>query len=470
MDPGGAAPIHEMASGEWAFGVGYNGMYYWLEPCFVYPDWRTNSNFIVETPINCPGDLDGDGVHECHSIISNPDLRIRIDYDFEKATDGVNYGTAMGRGTLGPNRADTAYRLSDKWVMIQSFDVENISGGQLDDLRLSGMVAGHPANTEYGGIDVAFDTTTYAVGGFQDYNYDLTAFATNSGLTDGANTGSLWDDAISYSLNFTPTAWDIDLYQGHEFGDPGITSDPVDANANGLKPLCGTHCNIENNTMNGSLQALQGEYASGFSAEFGDLPTGQSLNVDVMLSVASDAIGLPAEACLELTETGGDPSIGIGKGACAGATPTVGTFQVMMGSLHQLSRVADCGTGPNGPIDCTALVNPVCKAHTLTENRLALDEDAHITDALFYLARQSGTNTPWGFGNNVATDLNDLYRFYFSPTTASGIDVCQPYAAAGRSAIDVEQPDAIKSPGVGRLEAVGLGTASPRREQQIRLP
>ena len=381
------------------------------------------------------------------------------------ASDGVNDGTALGRGSLGPSRAATGFRLSDPYVLLQRFEVENISGAPLADLRVSGFLAAHPANTEYRGSDMAYDTTTFGVGGFQDYNYDLTAFATNSGLTDGFSTGSLWDDAVGYSLNFTPSDWDVESYRGHSFGDDGITNDPVDANANGLKPLCGTHCNIENNTMNNSLTLLGDEVAAGFRADLGTLGTGQSVNTEVMLAVASQAIGDSADACGEITETGGDPIFHMDKGSCSGGSPTSFSYDIAMGSTYELSRVADCGTGPMGSFDCSALINLVCKERQYSMDRVDLDDDAHRTDLLFYLARRSGTFTSWGNGTNVASDPNDLLRFYFTSSTASGVDVCQ---TPGMRTLGVDLPR--DAPGIGEMESAGLATHNPRTAAPRQLP
>ena len=451
-DPGGVPPLHELFSGEWAFAISYNGTVIWLEPCFIYPDWRTNSNFVIEVPINFSGDSDGDGVFEGFSIISNGMVRIRIDYDFELATDGTNYGTAMGRGALGTAKAP--YRLSDKWVLIQRFTVENISGSPLNDVRLYGMAAPHPANTEYAGTSGAYDVMMYNVGGFTDYFWDLTAEATNSGLTDGFPTGSLWDDAVNYAVNTTVGAFDIDTYRGHQFGDPGITMDPVDANNNGLKPLCGTHCNIENMTMNNATLLTDVEFAAGFRLDGGTLAKGATWQGDVLLSVASRAIGQPSQACGHLTETGADPILTMSKGLCRTPVATTLTYDVVMGSTYELSRVSPCGTGPMGNFDCTALINLECKVRQYGLDAIQLDDDAHVTDTLYYLARVSQVFGSYGMGNNIPGAPDPLLRFYFTSQTAP-IDVCDPSLA--------RSSEAQNSPGVGRLEEVGLGVRSPRR-------
>jgi len=343
------------------------------------------------------------------------------------------------------------YRLSDKWVLIQSFTVENISGATLNDLSLYGMEASHPANTEYNGTSGAYDWTLHSVGGFMDYLWDVTAQATNSGLIDGYATGSQFDDAVGYSINTLAGAWDIDTYKGHQFGDDGITMDPMDASINGLKPLCGTHCNIENQAMNNATMLTGVEFSGGFRLDAGDLAKGATTpQIPVLLSVASKPSGKPSQACGHLTETGGDPVLTMSKGMCPSPVATTLTYDFAMGSKYELSRVSPCGGG----FDCTALINLVCKARQYGMDTVQLDDDAHETDVLYYASRISQEFGSYGMGNNIPGAADPLLRFTFTSLTAP-IDPCAP--ALGRS------PQAQNSPGVGQREAVGLGVRSPRR-------
>jgi len=337
---------------------------------------------------------------------------------------------------------------------VQRFTVENISGGMLNNVSLYGMVAPHPANTEWNGTSGAYDWTLHSVGGFMDYFWDVTAQATNSGLTDGYATGSQFDDAVSYSVNILAGAWDIDTYKGHQFGDDGITTDPNDANMNGLKPLCGTHCNIENQAMNNATMLTGAEFSGGFRLDAGDLAAAATWLGDVLLSVDSRAIGQPAQACGHLTETGGDPVLMMNKGMCPAPAATTLSYDFAMGSKYELSRVSPCGTGPKGNFDCTALVNLVCKARQYGMDRIQLDDDAHETDVLFYLARVSQVNGSYGMGNNIPGTMDELLRFYFTSQTAP-VDVCAPSLGPG--------VEALNSPGVGQREAVGLGVRVPQR-------
>lgn len=55
--------LHEMLSGEWGAGIGYDGIEsrlpspqqtMWFEPNWVYPTWTTNSQLTIVTPSDFP--------------------------------------------------------------------------------------------------------------------------------------------------------------------------------------------------------------------------------------------------------------------------------------------------------------------------------------------------------------------------------------------------------------------------------
>jgi hypothetical protein len=230
--------------------------------------------------------------------------------------------------------------------------------------------------------------------------------------------------------------------------------DPNDANLNGLKPLTGTHCNIENQALNNATMLTDVEFSGGYRLDAGDLAAAATWLGEVMLSVDSRPIGQPSQACGHLQETGGDPILRMSKGMCPGPAATALNYDFAMGSKYELSRVSPCGTGPMGDFDCTALVNLVCKASEYGMDTIQLDDDAHEADVLFYLARVSQVNGGYGMGTNIPGTMAQLLRFYFTSQTAP-IDVCAPSLGASI--------EALNSPGVGQLEAVGLGVHSPPR-------
>ena len=64
--PGGRSDpqyFREYLSGEWGAAIGYQGTraVEWFEPNFVFPDWTTNSTFVVTSPFNFR-DRNGDRV------------------------------------------------------------------------------------------------------------------------------------------------------------------------------------------------------------------------------------------------------------------------------------------------------------------------------------------------------------------------------------------------------------------------
>lgn len=407
--PGGPPPLHEMFSGEWAAAVGYDSMVpIWLESCLRYPEWRTNSNFsIVEVP-DFSTDLDADGINEGSSLIRNPDLEIRIHYDFEIAPGGV----AMGKGAADPGEA---YETSDPFVFIQTYDIKNITTRTLQNLSLYQFAHMHPANAEEPIVDIGWDDTAHPFGLYGTYRYDITGFSTNSGLTDNYPTGSTFRDHVSFSSSIMPAAHGLGSYRGHVPGDNGLPA------SGGMKPIVGEHCDIENRMLANEATLLQDEAAGSMRFDLGNFAPGEMKSVSVMLSFQSRAHGIPAASCLEVVnERTADPEIRLTRGPCQrGGTDDSGPWDVMYGSLYDLQLVPGCSPS----FDCTALIAPVCVAQGYTSNEITVTEDAHLTDALFYLVRHSGRFTSWGSGASRAGEP-PVERFFFTPTTAPGVDAC----------------------------------------------
>ncbi len=408
-NPEAPPPLHEMFSGEWAAAVSYDSMApVWLERCFRYPEWKTNSNFsIVEVP-DFSTDLDGDGINEGSSLIRNPDLDIRIHYDYQIALGGV----AMGKGTSDPGEA---FERSDPFVFIQTYDIKNTTNRTLQNLSLYQFAHMHPANSEGRIVDMGWDTTSHAAGAYQDYRYDITGYATNSGLIDNYPTGSTFRDHVSFSSNVMPAAHGLGTYRGHVPGDDGLPS------SGGMKPIQGEHCDIENRMLANETSLLQDEVAGSMRFDLGDFAPGQMKSLSIMLSLQTRAHGLPASSCLEVVnERTADPVIHLTRGACQrSGTDASGPWDVVYGSLYDLQLVPGCGPS----FDCTALITPVCLAQGYTSNQLTVTEDAHVTDALFYLVRPSGRFTSWGSGAPRAGEP-PVERFFFTPTTAPDVDAC----------------------------------------------
>ncbi|MFN7964062.1 MAG: hypothetical protein U0V87_00005, partial [Acidobacteriota bacterium] len=132
-----AGSLHEMLSGELGAAIAYDGIEsylvppqraMWLEPDWVYPSWTTNSNFVVDAgwndPPGPPSDRDGDGMLEGQSVMSNPDVRITLDVDPEDTLSGTPMGMRLPQPVS-----------SNRYVMFLKYEIENISGHSLTNLR-----------------------------------------------------------------------------------------------------------------------------------------------------------------------------------------------------------------------------------------------------------------------------------------------------------------------------------------------
>ncbi len=404
--PGGPEPLHEWLSGEFGIAVLIDGVGpIWTEPCFRYPEWKTNSDFTITQAIQSIGDPDLDGLDEADSIVANPNLQIKTTYDMEIVQSGV----AMGRGSL----AGDAFRLSGPYALKFTYELMNIGPSTITDLRLYQFAAMHPANSETPIVDIVYDSALHATGDFQNFRYDLTATAWNSGLRDNFPTGSMFLDHVNVSASMAPSAWGLGSYRGHNPGDPGL---PL---SGGFKPVVGEHCDIENKALANETSLLQDEAAGSMRFDLGVLMPGEIATVEILFTAHSEAHGLPADACLRVVDdTGPDPVISLEKGACAPAAAG-GPYDVIMGSLYDLQLSPGC----NPSFDCSVIIDAQCIAKGHAFDRIDVDEDAHELDSLYYLARNTGSFTSWGDGLGPIGSM-PLSRFFFTYQGASGVDVC----------------------------------------------
>jgi hypothetical protein len=404
-DPDGPEPLHEMLSGELMAGIRYDGMFEWLERCLRYPDWESTSTFDIVQPVTFPEDADADGFLEGDSIVANDHLRIRVSYDFEDTGTGV----AMGYGPLGGD----PYRLSDRYVLRTRYELTNISGATLSGVSFYQLVHPHPANTEISTVDMAYDPTQHLDGALQGFRYDLTGTAMNSGLTDGYPTGSTFWDHVSLSADMAPAAFGLGPYRGHVPGDPGLPA------SGGLKPEVGIHCDVEANLFDSETSWMQDQSGGAMRWDFGDLAADETVSLTWVLAIQSEPSGVPAPACLHIEETGGDPRIRFSRGACPSGL-AAGPYDLVVGSLADLALAPGCSPD----FDCVQLTDLWCRGRAHGFDVYDADEDAHATDALYYLVRRSAAFTSWGMGRQP-DGMPPLQRFFFSPSTAPDIDVCQ---------------------------------------------
>ena len=363
---------------------------------------------MVETGPSFIDDPDGDGFLEGSSSVISPYLRLTVNYDWVDTGTGV----AMGRGLLG----GASYQLSDRFVLRLRYDIENITPNTVNDVNFVQFLHSHPANAEIPTTDIVYDDFMHASGAFQDFRYDLTAVATNSGLTDNHPTGSSFLDHISISSNMMPSGWGLGTFGGHSPLDGGI--DPGSG-----RPLSGLHCDVEANTLGNETILQQVEAAGAMQWNLGNIGSGQTVSLDVMFTYKTRDVGDPADACLEITESRVAHVLHMSKGLCKDTGPAKTPVDIARGSIRDIFTVPGCGTDLN----CIVLARLDCLAYGYGFSRFSLDDDAHSLDRLkFYIVRESGTPfLDWGSGN-IPFDGNPWLRVTGTTQTAPGIDACIP--------------------------------------------
>ena len=190
-----------------------------------------------------------------------------------------------------------------------------------------------------------------------------------------------------------------------------------------MKPTLGIHCDVEADVLNNATTMLQEEIGGALNWDLGDIGPGATAEIRVMFTYHSEPFGVPAPACVEITDNmGGDPEIRMGKGECSDTGVAGGPFDIGTGSLHDLRLAPGCGEGVN----CVLLNYLDCMQYGHGFTRFTVGEDAHELDTMFYLVRESGTPfLNWGMGN--APDAgNPWFRVVATPVTAPDVDACVP--------------------------------------------
>lgn len=369
--------LHEMLSGEWGAGIGYDGIEsrlvspqrtMWFEPNWVYPTWTTNSQFTVVTPfVFPPVDTDGDGLPEGFSVISNGDVQVTIRVDMQDTLTGTPMGLRSASAVM-----------SNRYVMVTTYEIKNVSGHALTGVRFYQFMHAHPANTEVATVRAFYDPILYA-GAQSAYRYDVTQTALNSGDVGGAPTGCLYEDHVNFGGDVAPTAFGLGFYRDHL---------PA-------KPPVGLHFNVENDTLANETTFGPDEVAGAERWGLGTLNSGQTAIVRVLLAVKSveqsGSGSVQSDTCMRITDGAGAVQLGLTKGNCA-AGVAAGPYDVISGDLRNV--VGGFGSVLLGAVKCEAddmMTDRVKITHTMSLCR----------DAFFVLARRGGS-TEFDYG--LSTD------------------------------------------------------------------
>lgn len=307
----------EYLSGEWGTAVSYTRegsattSPQWLQPMFLFPDWRTNSTFHVVTHIHSVG-TNADGLPIAESVIANDDLEITLRYEM---VDTVT-GTPMG---VTPASSATAARAvtSNRYVLHQSFKMKNVSGAAITGLQLFQLLHGFISQKGQ------YDDRLYA-GKMAEYRYDVTMSGIDSSAAGEQSSTAGLEDMIGFQSKVAPTAFEIGHY--------GLETSGVDDHVLG-KPSDGVHLSIENNWASAPYAARRNRdsfapadrwISGGQRWELGALPIGQSVNFDILLSLLTGTK-------VVVNGSGGNQ----GNGSCNGGSSHAGGVDFQFDDIRQ---------------------------------------------------------------------------------------------------------------------------------------
>jgi hypothetical protein len=297
----------EYLSGEWGSAVGYtrNGNTVdptWMEPNFMFPDWRTNSDFTVVQGIHLIGS-NLDGLPIAQSVISNGDLEITLRFEMVDTVTGTPMGVKPASAAGAPISVN-----SNRYVMNQTFTVKNISGVQITNVQLFHLLHGFISQRGQ------YDNRSY-VGKLPEYQYDMTMSGVDAGAAGDQSSTVGLEDLIGFHSKVAPSAFEIGHY--------GIENNGIDDHSVG-KPSDGVHLSIEDNWTNGPYLARKNRdtfapadrWISGAQRwELGTIAPGQSVNFDIMLSLLTGT--------KVIVDGGGTSGTG-GHGSCNGGSTHTG--------------------------------------------------------------------------------------------------------------------------------------------------
>ena len=156
---------HEMLWGEWAAAIYYDGLdnAMWLTDLFSYPDWPTNTN--LETVSFSSWDNNNnpiDGLDTAQSVISNNQVRITIDYEMVDLGQQEANGEGGSPMAFGSFQGRPAFVYSERYVLLQTYTITNITANPLTNFEFYQMLHGHPANEKASAVYSVYETAYYS--------------------------------------------------------------------------------------------------------------------------------------------------------------------------------------------------------------------------------------------------------------------------------------------------------------------
>jgi len=272
-------PYHELLSGEWGAAIYYDGIVtnskaMWLTDKFLFPEWNTKSDFLIDDaytpsawqdPNNNPSPLVDTG----KSIIKNSQVQIQIDYEVvDLAFGDPNNNTS--RSPLAYYVQDglsSLYMPSDRYIFLQTYSITNKSPNEqtLTNIEFYQMLHSHGADQYEPVVNSTYDSIAYddPLENYTPYNPVHTVGNFRYDITQWNSTPVSHIDWVGFSCTVEPNVIENGTYRTTEVNSQG------------------THKNIENRTLNGVTEIYNDEVAGAMGWALGSLDPNETVSITV---------------------------------------------------------------------------------------------------------------------------------------------------------------------------------------------
>ena len=284
-------------SGEWAAAIYYDGIAtdpnaMWLTDEFIYPNWPTESNFVMDTwfsrwndPYNPVNNYDTG-----QSIIKNNEVEVTIDYEVVDINE-VGWWSPLVYGT--PNEPNQVAK-SERYLFLQTYTIKNIkASGNITGLEFYQMLHSH-GDDDYGAVvhstyetldinDPLENYTPYnPVHTIGNFRYDITQWNNIDDPSASAN----HTDWVGFSCAVEPNMYECGYFPGHS-----------------SKPQSGTHISIEERNLD-SNDYSYGETAGAMGWYLPDIGPDETTSITVAFMFGTTEWPFPTI----LTKANADPN------------------------------------------------------------------------------------------------------------------------------------------------------------------
>ena len=316
---------HEVLSGEWAAAIYYDGIdtspinpadpssgnqAMWLTDLFLYPNWNTNSDFIIDlfsdswdtpenpVPSNNPAiyyngrDLYSIANDTGKTIIANNSVEIAIDYEVvDLAYNDPNSGVWLGAPIEFFTNNQSSVIFSDRYLFLQTYTIRNITEQTITGFEFYQMLHSHGADEYNAAVHSVYSNS----GTYYDPLSDYSPFNPIHTTGDFKYQITQWNNLDEWPI----TANHVDYVCFASTTEPDFIENGYFIGHSGKPARPGTHWNIEERNLNGELESY-GEVAGAMGWRLGDLDPNQTSSITIAFMFAH---GEPIVCSLEVELT-----------------------------------------------------------------------------------------------------------------------------------------------------------------------